>query len=149
MTPATRPRRIDTESMTGQQVQLDTICDLEVVRRRLDGFLVYLRADVDAVAGDSGPRDTLENRPDVALVASGPSRLRFGTWAVQVQLTAGHGGTSITLRALGHDAASASPATAGSRSSISLARSVRRLRILTRLLRVMEEEAQMQRLDHP
>jgi hypothetical protein len=147
MTPATRPRRIDTESMTGQLVQLDTICDLEVVRRRLDGFLVYLRADVDAVAGDSGPRDTLENRPDVGLVASGPSRLGFGTWAVQVQLTAGHGGTSITLRALGHDAAS--PATAGSRSSVSLARSVKRLHILTRLLRVMEEEAQMQRLDHP
>ncbi|HRO30117.1 MULTISPECIES: hypothetical protein [Micrococcaceae] len=147
MTPATCPQQMETAPMVDQLVELETICDLKVALRHLDGFLVYLRADVDVIAGGGSPHDPLVGRPDVGLAGSGSGRLGFGRWAVEVYLTAGREGTSITLRALGHDAACR--AANGRRSTIFLARSVKTMDILARFLRVMDEEARMQRLGRP
>jgi hypothetical protein len=145
MTTTTRPHRVAAGSTKAQILQLESICELQVLVRRLYDYFGHLRADVESVAQGSMPLDVLEGQPDVLLMGSGARRFSFGNWAVQVRLTAHNGGTSITLRATGDDAASR--ALNGRRSTISLASSVKKMEVLARLLRAMEEEAEMTRLD--
>lgn len=145
MTPTTRPHRIGAGSTKEQILHLESILSLQVLVRRLYDYFGHLRADVESVAQGSMPLDGLEGQPDVLLIGSGSGRFGFGNWAIQACLTARVGGTSITLRAIGDDAAS--HALNGRRSAISLVSSVRKMDTLVRLLRAMEEEAEMQRPD--
>jgi hypothetical protein len=143
----THAHRVAARSMKEQILQLESICELEVMARHLDHYLRYLRADVESVAAGRTPLDALETQPDVLLIGSGFGRFGFGNWAVQACLTARNGGTSITLRAISGDAAS--HVLNGRRSAISLASSVKRMESLARMLRAMDEGTRMQRLGRP
>lgn len=145
MTPTTRPHRIGAGPT--KELHLESILELGVVVRRLYDYFGHLRADVESVAKGSIPLDAVEGQPDVLLVSSGPGRFGFGTWAVEVYLITCNGGTSITLRAIGDDATFR--ALNGRRSTLSLASGVKKMEILARLLRAMDEEAQMIRSDRP
>jgi hypothetical protein len=145
--PAKTPSLSVGGSLTDQVMQLESRCELKVVVRRLHDYLGHLRADVDSLTEGSNRFDALNDQPDVALVGSGSGVYGFGRWAVQIYLTARDEETSITLRAIGHDATAR--VVRGRRSMISLANSVKKLESLARLFRAMEEEAHMQGMDRP
>ncbi|MBB5747983.1 hypothetical protein [Micrococcus sp. TA1] len=147
MTPTTHPHPTGAGPKKEQTLQLDSICPLQVVVRRSYDYLGHLRADVESVVKGSMPLDALQPQPDVLLLGSGPGRFGYGAWAVRVSLTGHQTGTSITLQASADDPASGTHH--GRRATTSLASSAKKMETLARLFQVMEEEAQMQRLDRP